>query len=186
VRLFFLLAALNDLDALACDIQNAYIHAATKERIWFHGGDEMGFDKGKVIGIVHVLYGLKSSGVRWREHMSQTLQNGGFTSCKADPNLWLKPATKPDGSKIYEYVLCYVDDCIFQGLDPPGFMDYLRTVYTMKDGSLLYKSRRHTLVLTLEGTNSPMSKRLGRFPLTPMCDVLSKRWSVSLQNLASS
>jgi hypothetical protein len=113
VRLLFLLAALNDLDLLACDIQNAYINAVTKEKIWFRGGYEMGFDKGKVIVIVHALYGLKSSCERWREHMAQTLWNGGFTSCKADPDLWLKPVTKPDGSKIYEYVLCYVDDCIF-------------------------------------------------------------------------
>jgi hypothetical protein len=37
----------------------------TRERIWFCGGDEMGSNKGKVIEIVHVLYGLKSSGVRW-------------------------------------------------------------------------------------------------------------------------
>jgi hypothetical protein len=125
VRLFFLLAALNYLDVLACDIQNAYINAATKEKIWFHGGDEMGFDKGTVIIIVRSLYGLKSSGAQWREHMAQTLRNGGFTSCKADPDLWLKPMTKPDGSNIYEYVLCYVDDCIFKGLDQPRFMDYL-------------------------------------------------------------
>jgi hypothetical protein len=32
VRLFFLFAALNILDVLACDIQNVYINAATKER----------------------------------------------------------------------------------------------------------------------------------------------------------
>jgi hypothetical protein len=136
VRLFFLLAALNDVDVLACDVQNAYINATTKEKIWFRGGDEMGSDKGKVIVIVRALYGLKSSSARWREHMAQTLRNGGFMSCKADPDLWLRPATKPDGSKIYEYVLCYVDDCIFQGLDPMGFMDYLRTVYTLKEGSV--------------------------------------------------
>ena len=136
VRLFFLLAALNDVDVLACDVQNAYINATTKEKIWFRGGDEVGTDKGKVIVIVRALYGLKSSSARWREHMAETLRNGGFTSCKADPDLWLRPAMKPDGSKIYEYVLCYVDDCIFQGLDPPGFMDYLRTVYTLKDGTV--------------------------------------------------
>jgi hypothetical protein len=121
---------------LACDIQNAYINAATKEKIWFHGGNEMGSDKGKVIIFIRGLYGLKSSGARWQEHMAQTLRNGGFTSCKADPDLWLRVATKPDGSKIYEYVLCYVDDCIFQGLDPMGFMDYLCTVYTLKDGTV--------------------------------------------------
>jgi hypothetical protein len=64
VRLFFLFAALNNLDVLACDIQNACVHAATKEKIWFCGGDEMGSNKDKVIVIIHVLYGLKSSGVQ--------------------------------------------------------------------------------------------------------------------------
>jgi isoprenylcysteine carboxyl methyltransferase (ICMT) family protein YpbQ len=65
VWLFFLLAVLtNNLDLLACDIQNAaaYINAATKEKIWFHGGNEIGSDNGKVIVIVHALYGLKLSG----------------------------------------------------------------------------------------------------------------------------
>jgi hypothetical protein len=51
VRLLFLLAALHDVDVLAYDIQNAYIDTATKEKSWFHGGDEMGSDKGKVNGI---------------------------------------------------------------------------------------------------------------------------------------
>ena len=35
VRLFFLLAALNDLDLLSCDIQNAYLTADCRERIFF-------------------------------------------------------------------------------------------------------------------------------------------------------
>ena len=72
MRLFFLLAALNDVDVLACNVQNAYINAETKEKVWFRGGDEMGPDKGKVVVIVRALYGLKSSGARWREHMAQT------------------------------------------------------------------------------------------------------------------
>jgi hypothetical protein len=136
VRLFFLLAALNDVDVLACDVQNAYINAGTKEKVWFRAGAEMGSDKGKVVVIIRALYGLKSSGARWREHMAQTLRNAGFSSCKADPDIWLRPAIKADGSKIYEYVLCYVDDCIFQGIDPKAFMDYLRGSYKLKEGSV--------------------------------------------------
>jgi hypothetical protein len=66
VQLFFLLAALNDLDVLACDIQNAYINAATKEKIWFHGGDEMGSDKGKVIIIASRL--VCNGGNTWHRH----------------------------------------------------------------------------------------------------------------------
>ena len=33
VHLFFLLAALNDINVLACDVQNAYINVATKEKV---------------------------------------------------------------------------------------------------------------------------------------------------------
>ena len=136
VRLFFLLAALNDVEVLTCDVQNAYINAGTKEKVWFRAGAEMGSDKDKVVVIIRALYGLKSSGARWREHMAQTLRNAGFSSCKADPDIWLQPAIKADGSKIYEYVLCYVDDCIFQGIDPNAFMDYLRGSYKLKEGSV--------------------------------------------------
>jgi len=127
---------LNDVDVLACDVQNAYMNAKTKEKVWFHGGDNMGTDKGKVVVIVHALYGLKSLGVRWHEHMANTLQNARFKSCLADLDIWFRPAIKLYGTKIYEYVLCHVHDIIFQGLDLKGFMDHLQPSYTLKDGSV--------------------------------------------------
>ena len=35
----------------------------------------------------------------------------GYTSCKADPDLWLKAVTRPeDNVHYYAYILCYVDD----------------------------------------------------------------------------
>ena len=37
----------------------------------------------------------------------------GFQPCKADPDLWMREATKPtDGSTYWEYVLLYVDDAL--------------------------------------------------------------------------
>ena len=35
-----------------------------------------------------------------------------FTSCRADPNVWMRAATKPDGEEYFEYVILYVDDCL--------------------------------------------------------------------------
>ena len=35
-----------------------------------------------------------------------------LTSCPADPDGWMRPAIKSDGSKCYEYVLLYVDDAL--------------------------------------------------------------------------
>jgi hypothetical protein len=40
VRLGFLIAALNGLDIMSCDLENAYLNAKCKEKIWFEGGIE--------------------------------------------------------------------------------------------------------------------------------------------------
>jgi hypothetical protein len=42
VRLAFLIAGLNNLDVMACDIGNAYLNAPCREKIWFLGGGEAG------------------------------------------------------------------------------------------------------------------------------------------------
>jgi hypothetical protein len=136
VRLFFLIVVLNDVNILACDVQNAYINAETKEKVLFKGGEETGQHKDKMIVIVHALYGLKSPSVHWREHMVQTLCNAGFAACKADPDLWLRPAMKPDGTEFYEYILYCVDDCCYSGLEGLEFMGYLASVYALKEGSV--------------------------------------------------
>ena len=136
VCLFFLLAALNDLEIKGCDVQNAFVQAKTKEKVWTHGKREFNLPEGAVVLIVRALYGLKSSGARFRDAMANTLRLGGFQSSKADPDIWMRAAVKPDGAKFYEYVLCYVDDIIYQGLHADEFMEYLSTVYTLKPGSI--------------------------------------------------
>jgi hypothetical protein len=35
-----------------------------------------------------------------------------FTSCLADPDVWMRPAQKADGSEYWEYVLIYTDDVL--------------------------------------------------------------------------
>ena len=35
-----------------------------------------------------------------------------FTSGPADPDVWMRPAIKSDGTKCYDYVLLYVDDAL--------------------------------------------------------------------------
>ena len=40
------------------------------------------------------------------------MQHLGFTSCKADPDIWMRPAQKDDGSHYWEDVLLYVDDAL--------------------------------------------------------------------------
>jgi hypothetical protein len=66
IRIAFLIAALNDLDNMSCDIGNAYLNAPCREKIWFAAGLEFGSRQGQVIKIVRALYGLKLSGASRR------------------------------------------------------------------------------------------------------------------------
>ena len=136
VRIALTLAALNDLDVLTCDIQNAYLNAPTKEKVWCRAGDEFGPNAGRPVLIVRALYGLKSSGARFREHLAEVLRDANFVSCKADPDVWLRPGVKPDGTEYYEYVLTYVDDILCCSHDPAKVMETLKNVYKLKDGSV--------------------------------------------------
>jgi hypothetical protein len=69
IRISFLIAALNDLEILAADISNAYLHAPCRERVYIVCGPEFGpEDQGKFTVIVRAQYGLKSSGAAWRAH----------------------------------------------------------------------------------------------------------------------
>ena len=55
VRIFLLLAELNGLDIMACDVGNAYLNAPCREKVWFQGGLDTGGDKGKLLVITHAL-----------------------------------------------------------------------------------------------------------------------------------
>ena len=61
VRIALTLAALNGLDILSCDIQNAYLTAKCREKIYCRAGPEFGSEE-KIMLITRALYGLKSVG----------------------------------------------------------------------------------------------------------------------------
>jgi hypothetical protein len=123
VRLAFLIAALNDLEILSADVQNAYLNAPTKEKIYTTVGPELGQGKeGRPVMIVRALYGLRSSKTRRHDHLAATFWEASFKACKVDANVWMRPAIKADGSKYYEYVLCYVDDILVVSERPKRIM----------------------------------------------------------------
>ena len=68
--------------------------------------------------------------------MAQTLREAGFESCRADPDVWMKPGVKPGGTKYWQYVLIYVDDILVISHDPQKTMDVLSEKYTLKAGSV--------------------------------------------------
>jgi len=138
VRIAFLLAALNDLDLMAADIANAYLNAPCREKIYITCGIEFGDNnRGKKAKIVKALYGLFSSGASWRSLISETLQvNLGFMPCRADADVWLRPAEKADGTKYYEYVLVYTDDLLVLSTDPKTILNHLDQHFLLKKGSV--------------------------------------------------
>ncbi len=91
VKIAFLIATLNDINVMACDIGNAYLNAPCRERIWFVAGAECGENyKGMVCKLVRALYGLKSSGTSWRAMFSLFITNTmNFTPSRADPDVYL-------------------------------------------------------------------------------------------------
>ena len=131
VRIAFLIAALNDLKVMACDIQNAYLTARCREKVWCRAGPEFGADEGKIMLITRALYGLKSSGAAFRSLLADHVWEIGFRPSQADNDVWLRPAVKPDGTKYYEYLLIYVDDVLGISHDP-NMLNCIKTHFKLK------------------------------------------------------
>ena len=90
VRLALTIAALNDLEVKVGDVLNAYITAPITKKVWTILGPELGPNAGKTAIIVRALYGLKSAGAAFCTHLASFMRQMGYTSCKADPDLWMK------------------------------------------------------------------------------------------------
>ena len=166
VRLAFLVAALNDLDILSCDIGNAYLNAPCREKIWFKAGIECGKSlQGKVMRLVRALYGLKSSGASWR-HMFKTFieKELHFRPSISDPDMYIRRnvrgcesqtgvtsgSTKRrkmneagestsggDGQhSYYELLLVYVDDILCISGDPRAIMDVIGSKFEIKNNDI--------------------------------------------------
>ena len=136
VRIALTIAALNGLQVRACDIQNAYLTADCREKIWTKAGPEFGSEKGSILIVVKALYGLKSSGAAFRSLLAETLRDLGYIPSKADPDVWMRPAVKPDGFEYYEYVLCYVDDVLAISDAPLKTMQGIQNKFKLKDDKI--------------------------------------------------
>ena len=118
VMIAFLLAYLNDLDIFTCDIGNEHLNAKHIEKLWTETGTEFGTEKGVVMIIARVLYGIKSSGAAWREKPAENLMSLGYKSSEEDANVWMKQDFNRNGDPYYKCILCYVDDFLHMGLNP--------------------------------------------------------------------
>jgi hypothetical protein len=61
----------------------------------------------------------------------------GYTSCKVDPDLWLKAMSRPeDNVHYYAYILCYVDDILCIHHDPISVMSKINGYFPLKPSSV--------------------------------------------------
>ena len=113
VRIALTYAALNDIDVLAADIQNAYLQAPSSQKHYIICGKEFGLEKvDKVALIRRALYGGKSAGKDLQNHLRERMSHLKFIPCLADPDVWMRPSIKADGMEYWEYVLLYCDDAL--------------------------------------------------------------------------
>ena len=96
------IAALDGLDLLACDIQNAYLTAKCREKIWTIAGLEFGIEEGSLMIVKMTFYSLKSSGASFRAKLAGVLHYFSYVPSKAYPDFWIRPAVRPNGSEYYE------------------------------------------------------------------------------------
>lgn len=135
VRIALTLAALNDLEVKTADIENAYLTAPVGEKIYCKLGPEFGSDAGKVAIIVRALYGLKSAGASFRNHLADCMRHLGWESCKADQDVWMKAEVrKVDGFHYYAYCLLYVDDILVVHHDGVRILKEIDLFFKMKPG----------------------------------------------------
>ena len=136
VRIVLTIAALNKLEVMACNIQNAYLTANCREKIWTRAGPEFGSESGTIMFIHKAFYGLKSSGAAFRAHLAETLYDIGFIPTRANPDVWCRPAVKEDGFEYYKYVLCYVDDILAISHKVKDALKAVRAIFKLKDDKI--------------------------------------------------
>ena len=101
------------------DIGNVYLEATTKKL--YVAGPEFEELQGHVLVIHKALYGLKSPGLRWSQRLHHIMLQLGFTSCNADPCVWLREVKAK-----YEYIAIYEDDLLIASEEPPQLIQDLK------------------------------------------------------------
>jgi hypothetical protein len=68
--------------------------------------------------------------------MAKKLDDMGFKSSVADPDVWMRPATKVDGKEYYEYILMYVDNILAVSVTPLPIMEEIQDMVKFKNDKI--------------------------------------------------
>jgi len=72
--------------------------------------------------IIRALYGGKSAGADYWRHVRTAMDEMGFSSCKANPDVWMRVSVRADDTRYYQYVLLYADDILVIMEKPKRFL----------------------------------------------------------------
>ena len=113
IRIALVYAKLLGLGICGGDIRNAFLQAPSSEKHYIVCGPEFGLEYvGRCALIRRALYGGKVAGADFWHHLRSCMNHLGFTSSRADPDVWFRRAKRTTGEEYYEYVLLYVDDVL--------------------------------------------------------------------------
>jgi len=73
---------------------------------------EFGSNKGSVLLIVRALYSLKTSGTAWQVTFAQKLNDMGYRSTRADPNVLIRQAITSKQFTTYFPILSHMRTCV--------------------------------------------------------------------------
>ena len=130
VRLALIAAALNVLDHSMIDLENAYLHALTKELAYTYLPLEFGNLCGKTLIFHKALYGMRTSGACFHTALSKVLLSMNFLPSRADPDLWFRVH-----NGTYEYIVRYVDDLLIFAHCSKDIVAILQTTFSVRIGS---------------------------------------------------
>ena len=160
VRIAFTYAALNGLDVFAADIRNAYLQVPSSQKHYIICGPEFGLENEGRVALIHrALYGGKSTGKDFCNHLRTCMRHLNFASCPADPDIWMRPAKKSDGSTCYDYILLYVDGALVISERAESILrTELGRYFELKEESIgppsLYLGRNVRKVVLEDGTHA--------------------------------
>ena len=159
-----------------------WLHIEEKVRIIakVKSKDEFGSDTGKVMIVKKALYGLKSSGAAFWAMLTKTIYDVGYRPTKADPDVWIRPAVKPDGFQYYELVLVYVDGVISISVSPMDAIKGIKAVFKLKGDKAelpdMYLGGGLSIVETASGTKcwTMSAEKYIKTPVTNVEENLAK------------
>ena len=113
VRIELTYATLHQTQVIDVDIRNDYLQSPTLEKHYIICVIEFGLENvGKIALIFRDLYGGKSDGRDFWNHLQNCMVFWGFKSKGGDPDVFMHPATQKYGTLVHEYVLLYTYDCL--------------------------------------------------------------------------